>query len=238
MASQSEDYALENLRSAAHNGAQGEGGLFVRNVAWIVAPILLIAAAGWAFADNHNSGRRLFKWVRREGNCPITAIEFRRNMPIKHTRSSIRRASRSRTKMLKKPPSRSRSTNQKKQAAEDLKNRDKNLLITYVSVQEIERLRDQRLALLADQMRVTSQFLDILSGRLHTLERTTMTYRPYSTDPHADQMPDQVAEDLVHMANDIRTQQQNLIEKQHEDATMRTQFESDISRFKELKGSH
>ncbi len=40
------------------------------------------------------------------------------------------------------------------------------------------------------------------------------------------------------MANDIRTQQQNLVEKQHEEATMRAQFDSDISRFKELKGSH
>ena len=237
MASKSEDYALENLRSAAHNGTQREGGLFVRNVAWIVAPILLIAAAGWAFADNNNSGRRLFKWYDEKGIAhygdripPEYADqahdEFNsKGVPVAHQEAQ-------------KTPEQVTIDNQKKQAAEDLKNRDKNLLITYVSVQEIERLRDQRLALLADQMRVTSQFLDILNGRLHTLEKTTMTYRPYSTDPHADQMPDQVAEDLVHMTNDIRTQQQNLIEKQHEDATMRTQFESDISRFKELKGSH
>lgn len=236
MASQSEDYALENPRAAAHNGAEVEGGLFVRNVAWIVTPIFLIAAAGWAFADT-NSGRRLYKWVDAQGishygdHIPPEYAnqeheEFNsKGVPVAHQDAQ-------------KTPEQIEIEDQKKRAAEDLKNRDKNLLITYVSVQEIERLRDQRLALLADQMRVTSQFLDILNGRLHTLEKTTMTYRPYSTDPQASQMPDQVAEDLVHMANDIHTQEQNLIEKQHEDATMRAQFESDISRFKELKGSH
>jgi hypothetical protein len=236
MASQTEDYALEKPRAAAHNGAQGEGGLFVKNVAWIVAPILLIAAAGWASADN-SSGRRLYKWVDEKGMShygdripPEYANQEHEVFNSKGVQVDHLEAQKSAEQVA--------IEDQKKQAAEELKNRDKNLLIAYVSVQEIERLRDQRLALLADQMRVTSQFLDILNGRLRTLEKTTMTYRPYSTDPQAAQMPDQVAEDLVHMANDIRTQQQNLIEKQHEDATMRAQFESDISRFKELKGSH
>ncbi len=51
-------------------------------------------------------------------------------------------------------------------------------------------------------------------------------------------MPDQFAEDLVRVGNDIRTQQQNLVEKHSEEATMKKQFESDIDRFKELKGIH
>jgi hypothetical protein len=40
------------------------------------------------------------------------------------------------------------------------------------------------------------------------------------------------------MDNDIRTQEQNLREKQKEETTMRAQFDADITRFKELKGSH
>jgi hypothetical protein len=51
-------------------------------------------------------------------------------------------------------------------------------------------------------------------------------------------MPDQTAEDLVRLGNDIRTQEENLREKRSEEATMRKQFESDIDRFKELKGLH
>ena len=51
-------------------------------------------------------------------------------------------------------------------------------------------------------------------------------------------MTDQVAEDLVRVGNDIRTQEENLREKRTEEATMSKQFESDIARFKELKGIH
>jgi hypothetical protein len=112
------------------------------------------------------------------------------------------------------------------------------LLNTYVSVQEIERLRDQRMTLLSDQIKVTSQFLEGLNGRLKKLRAASMRFKPYSDDPNAAAMPDQIAEDLVRQGNDIRTQEQNLREKRSEEATMGKQFESDIQRFKELKGIH
>jgi hypothetical protein len=51
-------------------------------------------------------------------------------------------------------------------------------------------------------------------------------------------MSDQIAEDLVRVDNDIHTQEQNLREKRSEEANMSKQFESDIVRFKELKGIH
>jgi hypothetical protein len=51
-------------------------------------------------------------------------------------------------------------------------------------------------------------------------------------------MPDQVADDLVRVGNDIRTQEENLREKRSEEVTMTKEFESDITRFKELKGIH
>ena len=43
---------------------------------------------------------------------------------------------------------------------------------------------------------------------------------------------------MVHVGNDIHTQEENLREKRSEEATMSKQFESDIARFKELKGIH
>jgi hypothetical protein len=102
-------------------------------------------------------------------------------------------------------------------------------------VQEIERLRDQRLNLLMEQITVTNQFLDTLNGRMKKLRVSSMHFRPYSSDEKAPPMPDQVAEDLVRLAIDIRTQEQNLRQRRGEESTMRKQFESDISRFKELK---
>jgi hypothetical protein len=124
---------------------------------------------------------------------------------------------------------------QRKLDAEQRLSRDKNLLSTYVSVQEIERLRDQRLSLVADQIKVTNQFLDALNGRMKKLRVSSMHFRPYNSDVKAPPMPDQVAEDLVRLAIDINTQEQNLRQKRGEETTMKAQFESDIDRFKELK---
>jgi len=209
----------------------------LRNTALIVAVVVLLAGAGWAHADNIPSSRRLYKWVDQQG-----VSHYGDQIPPEYAAQEHEVFNSKGVKVdhldAQKTPEQAAADDLQKAAAQDLKNRDKNLLSTYVSVQEIERLRDQRLALLSDQMRVTSQFLDQLTGKMHKLEKSTLLYRPYSGDPQAAQMPDQVAEDLVHMANDIHTQEQNLLEKQREDAMMRAQFESDITRFKELKVSH
>ena len=63
-----------------------------------------------------------------------------------------------------------------------------------------------------------------------------MHFKPYSNDPNAPPMPDQVAEDLVRVGNDIRTQEQNLHEKRSEEATMRKQFDSDIATLQRVEG--
>ncbi len=127
---------------------------------------------------------------------------------------------------------------QKRYEAEQRASRDRNLLSTYGSVQEIERLRDQRLNLVSDQIKVTTQFLDQLDGKMKKMRIASMRFRPYSSDPHAPPMSDQAAEDLVRLGSDIRTQEENLREKRAEEANMSKQFESDIARFKELKGIH
>jgi hypothetical protein len=137
-----------------------------------------------------------------------------------------------------KTPEQLAADEQKRIDTQQSQNRDRNLLSTYASVQEIERLRDQRVTLVSDQIKVTSQFLEVLNGKLKKLRTTSMYYKPYSTDPKAQAMPDQLAEDLVRVDNDIRTQEENLREKRSEETGMRKQFESDIDRFKELKSIH
>jgi hypothetical protein len=116
--------------------------------------------------------------------------------------------------------------------------RDSNLLSTYGSVQEIERLRDQRLSLLTDQIKLKEQFLEALNAKMSKLKATSSLYKPYSSDPKAPPMTDQLAEDLVRVGSDIHTQEENLREKRAEQANMSQEFEGDIARFKELKGIH
>jgi hypothetical protein len=125
-------------------------------------------------------------------------------------------------------------------AAEDAKNaaaqRDRTLLATYLSVADIERLRDQRLELLEQQSRVTYQYIGNLREREARLMADVQRYRPYNTDPGAPALPDHVAEDIVNTVNGLQVYQQQLAKNTAEQDKLRQEFASDIARFKELKG--
>jgi hypothetical protein len=201
-------------------------------VHWIFCATALVALSGIAAAGGN--GRTLYKWVDDQGVThygdripPEYAAQEQHIINSQGIEINHLDAQKSAEQMA--------AEEQKKLDAEQRLSRDKNLLNTYVSVQEIERLRDQRLNLVADQIKVTNQFLDTLNGRMKKLRVNSMHFKPYSGDAKAPPMPDQVAEDLVRLATDINTQEQNLRQKRGEETTMKQQFESDIDRFKELK---
>jgi Domain of unknown function (DUF4124) len=219
------------------------GSSSLKNLAWVLrasvlcASVLLVASSFAANSPTSTSGRTLYKWVDEQGIThygdqipPEYATQERQ--VINGQGIVLQRVE------AQKTPEQLAEEDQKKLEAAQGAARDKNLLNTYVSVQEIERLRDQRLTLLFDQIKVTNQFLEILNGKMKRLRVSSMHFKPYSSDPNAPPMSDQVAEDLVRLRSDIRTQEENLREKHSEEAIMSKQFESDIARFKELKGIH
>jgi len=114
--------------------------------------------------------------------------------------------------------------------------RDRTLLATYLSVADIERLRDQRLELLVQQARVTEQYVVNLKERETRLTEDVRRYRPYSDSPRAPVLPDHVAEDIVNTVNGLQVYQQELAKNTAEQQRLRGEFDSDIARFKELKG--
>jgi Domain of unknown function (DUF4124) len=236
MASQSEEYALENPLPAAHNGAGFPEDMFLKNLAWILCASVLLVSLSLA-DDTTTSGRKLYKWVDAQG-----VTHYGDRVPPEYAtqeRSIVNSQGVEVSRLYaQKTPAQLAEEERQKLDVEQRASRDKNLLNTYVSVQEIERLRDQRLGLVSDQIKVTGQFLEILDGKLKKLRATSMYFRPYSAKPNAPPMSDQIAEDLVYVSNDIRTQEANLRQKRAEEATMREQFASDIARFKELKGIH
>jgi Domain of unknown function (DUF4124) len=206
----------------------------LKTVVWILCAGAFLASPSFAATTN---GRTLYKWVDEQGIThygdhipPEYASQEQHIINSQGVEISRLDAQKSADQMA--------AEEQKRFEAQQSQNRDRNLLNTYASVQEIERLRDQRVTLLSDQIKVTSQFLEVLNGRLNKLRTAGMRFKPYNNDAAAPSMPDQVAEDLVRVGNDIRTQEQNLHEKRSEEATMRKQFDSDIQRFKELKGIH
>jgi Domain of unknown function (DUF4124) len=208
----------------------------LKNAALTLCATALLATTAFAAPPpaSSNSGRVLYKWVDSDGVThygdripPEYANQEQHVINSRGVEISHIDAQKSAEQLA--------ADEQRKTDAAQRQLRDKNLLSTFASVQEIERLRDQRLTLLADQIKVTSLFLENLDVRMKKLRADSGRFRPYSADPKAPPMPDQLAEDLVRLSTDVHTQEQNLRQKKGEEAAMSIQFESDIDRFKELK---
>ena len=114
--------------------------------------------------------------------------------------------------------------------------RDHMLIDTYVSVEDIERLRDQRLELLDSQYRVTEQNIRNLRERQTRLEGQIARFKPYSDKPNAPSLPDHLGEEMVNTVNGMRVYQETLAKTRAEQAEIKSSFAADIKRFKELKG--
>ncbi|HLB83772.1 MAG TPA: DUF4124 domain-containing protein, partial [Steroidobacteraceae bacterium] len=67
-----------------------------------------------------------------------------------------------------------------KRAAEAAAQRDRTLLATYLSVADIERLRDNRLEILVQQSAVTREYISNLRERESRLIADVQRFRPYS----------------------------------------------------------
>ena len=205
----------------------------MNKVSWILCFSALMAGAAVAGGAPGN-GRVLYKWVDSQG-----VTHYGDRVPPEYAGQEQHMINGQGVEIshqeAQKSPDQLAADEKRRQDQEDRLNRDRNLLSAYASVGEIERIRDQRLALVSDQIKVTTQFLENLNGRMKKMRVNAMHFKPYNGDPKAPAMPDQVAEDLVRLSNDIHTQEQNLEQKRGEESTMKKQFENDIDRFKELK---
>jgi len=115
---------------------------------------------------------------------------------------------------------------------------DNFLIATYTSVKDIESLRDVRLEQLKGQQVAADAYVENLKSRLVALQGRAKHFRPYSTQAGAHRLPDDLAEDLVHTLNEMRTQSSALAAKNAEIDAVRAQFDSDVQRYRELHDAH
>ena len=123
-----------------------------------------------------------------------------------------------------------------KRQREEIARRDKMLLETYISVSDIEDLRNRRLELLEGQIKVTELYLANLRKRLLTLQDEASNYKPYAARENAPQIPDNLATDISRTVGSINLYEQTLSRTRSDQETVRNSFDADIRRFKQLKG--
>jgi hypothetical protein len=121
-------------------------------------------------------------------------------------------------------------------AAKAAAQRDRTLLATYLSVADIERLRDQRLELLEQQTHVTQQYIANLREREARLMTDVQRFRPYNDSTKAPPVPDHLAEEMVNTVNGLQVYEGELAKNTIEQNRLRAEFDADIARFKQLKG--
>ncbi len=126
---------------------------------------------------------------------------------------------------------------QERLAAIEIQRRaDQALLATYLSVDEIVMHRDRRVELFQAQARVTELYLRNLERRLHKLRTEAANFQPYSEDPNAPMIGEDLADDLRDTKNVIARHERNLEKFQQDEQQIIARFDGDISRFKTLKG--
>jgi hypothetical protein len=119
---------------------------------------------------------------------------------------------------------------------EDAARRDRVLLETYLSVADIEDLRDRRLELIDSQITVTEIYLGNLRKKLEGLNRDRTRFAPFSGRENAPPIPENLALDIAQTESSIVRFEERLEESKATQEEIRRAFQADIERFKELKG--
>ena len=187
-------------------------------------------------ASHATSAEKLYRWVDDKG-----VVHYGDTVPPEYSKRERdvlnKQGVQIGTMEAEKSPTEIAEDLRQRAAEKQSKARDEILLRTYLSAEQIEQLRDQRLDLIEGQIKVTTQYLHGRRTRLVELHQQSGHFRPYNSAPDAPPMPDQLAEDLVRTLNEIKVQEDNLQSKRAEQEALRAQFHSDIERFRQLKAA-
>jgi hypothetical protein len=202
----------------------------------ILLPALLLALLA-GVADAQSGSTKLYRWVDKNGQ-----VHYGDSIPAEYAdqdrevlnRQGVSVGQEQGTVTADEARAKAEAEMAAKKAQKQ-KLRDRVLLQTYQSVEEIEVLRDRRLELVDAQLKIQEQSLATLRAKRALFVRQASRYQPRNADPKAPPLPEGLAMDLERSASDIETQEQNLEKKRQERETIRSDFEADIKRFKELK---
>jgi hypothetical protein len=137
-----------------------------------------------------------------------------------------------------KTPEQQAADKRARQEAMKQRQHDAFLVSTYTSIKDIEALRDVRLEQLKGQRAAAEQYIESLRVRLASLQSRALGFSPYSSRTDARRMPDDLAENLVRTVNELHQQSSALAANSEAATNLRTQFQADIDRYRELHSIH
>jgi hypothetical protein len=207
----------------------------------LVVAALALPSLGGA-QSRRDSGARLYKWTDRNGvvqygdKIPAEYANLDRNVLNDqgvHVGFEEGEVTAEERAVLEQ---REREREAERAAKADIARRDRMLLETYLTVGDIEELRDRRLELLESQIKVTELYLGNLRKRLLGLQAEASAFKPYTTRSDAPQIPENLALDIRRTTGSISLYEETLARTRSDQQNLRTSFDADISRFRALKG--
>lgn len=162
---------------------------------------LSVSLAGEALA----AGGKIYRWVDENGK-----VHFGDSIPPEYSKEQHQVRDERGVKT---------TVNEQQEAAPAVSDRDRALLATYGSVEEIEDVRDRRTGYLDSQNEVARDRLAGLQARQQELEGNPNTVNELAT-----------------VTQRIGEYEAEIARRNEEIARIRSGFEADIRRFRELKG--
>ncbi len=196
--------------------------------------LVLACGAGTALAQNSDKGGVAYRWVDEHG-----VVHYGDTIPPQYARNSKQILNSEGVQIgqieAEKTPQQLAAAAHAQARLQAQQQHDYFLLSTYTSVKDIESLRDERLAQIETQQTAAQQYVQSLQSRLTSLQSRAQQFKPYSSRPDAPRMPDDLAQELVQTLGEVRVQDQAIDSRTEQEAQVRSQFQSDIERFRQLK---
>lgn len=211
----------------------------IRRALLCLVPALCLAWAGPVVAESKGvNQKKVYRWVDDKGQ-----VHYGNAVPPEYARSDREVMNRHGVAVKKiegdftEAEAREQAETQRRlKEAAARRQRDNVLLRSYLSVAEIEMLRDRRVEILDSQIGVQRQYIDDLEKKLTRLLVQSNNFAPKNKKPNAKPLPENLAEDIKRTGSDIRTTNANLDRTRTERQKLLDEFAADIQRFKELKG--
>lgn len=188
------------------------------------------------------AAEQLYKWVDENGvvhygdAIPAEASRNERHVLNEHG-VTVRVLERAKTREELEALAAARKQRERARRAELVQaERDRVLLDTYLSEQEIEMLRDRRILAIEARIGLTRHYLDNLRTRWDELEQEAAQYNfPYRPDSDLPPLPEDLAQDIVFTENAMAEHMDTLRDLRTQQAEIRDEFQRDIDRFRALK---
>jgi len=201
-----------------------------------VAVLALAFASSGAFAKPPSTNN-LYKWVDEDGKVHYSDRVPPEASGLGHEKKSQRGVTVGTVEAAKTPQqleaerAAQEAERKRKEAEAKQAEQDRILLMTFSSAAEIERARDDRIAAVEARIKLTEE-------RLRKLEPQLEQARKQAADQERSgkASPDSLHQRITQLQKQIADYQKFIAEREQERAAIKTKFDADLARFKELKG--